>query len=331
MNRSFRKTSGRVFAWVFASIAIGSSILACQVPVFRFALERWNPDRYQILVLSEGGLNADQIAALEPLREKQGSNSRTDLKSVDVTKTKDELVKELWKKHKSGAGPLVVSMFPESSATPPGQSAFAGVLSEQHVQQILKSPGRDEIIRRLIDGHSAVWILLESGDADKDQAAAAMLQTQIEKDADWLKLPSPEELEIDAKVLDDTKIKLRIEFSVVPIKRDDPQEEFLVNCLLNSESDLRGFDEPIAFPVFGRGRVLYALVGKGISSDTIRSASSFIAGPCSCQVKNQNPGFDLLLSNDWDAAIGDAFISQPLPEQNKKPELLAIPPGRATR
>lgn len=51
----------------------------------------------------------------------------------------------------------------------------------------------------------------------------------------------------------------------------------------------------------------------------------------SCQVKNQNPGFDLLLSNDWDAAIGDAFISQPLPEQNKKPELLAIPPGRATR
>jgi hypothetical protein len=99
--------------------------------------------------------------------------------------------------------------------------------------------------------------------------------------------------------------------------------------LLNSESDLRDYKEPMAFPVFGRGRVLYAVVGQGISADTIRKASSFIAGPCSCQVKEQNPGFDLLLSCDWDELVGETFISEPIPEGDSEPKLLTIPAGRA--
>jgi hypothetical protein len=330
MYKSFETTGRRTLALMCTSFVLAGSLLACQVPVFRFALERWSPDHYQILVLSEGTLTADQLASLEPLKEKH-RKSPTDLKVVDVTTTKDPFIGELWKKQNHGTGPVIVSMYPESSSTPPKQAAFATTLSQPHVQQTLSSPARDQVIQRLASGHSAVWILLESGDAEKDRVAVQTLQAQIEKDAQWLTLPSPEEMEIKPAVLEEAKIKLRIEFSIVSVNREDPNEQFLVNCLLNSETDLKDFDEPIAFPVFGRGRVLYALVGAGISSDTIRAASAFIAGPCSCQVKSQNPGFDLLLCNDWDAAVGDKFISQPLPETNAKPELLTIPPGRAKR
>ncbi len=225
----------------------------------------------------------------------------------------------------------MVALYPERSSVDAEQVAFTSSISDSDVSLVVNSPVRDQIIKNLSDGNSAVWILVESGHAEKDQAALQTLQAQLEKDREWLKLPSPEEMEISADLLASTKIRLAIQFSVVSVKKDNPQEKFLVDCLLNSESDLRGFDEPIAFPVFGRGRVLYAVVGQGIAADTIRKASAFIVGPCSCQVKEQNPGFDLLLSCDWADMVGETFISEPIPESNSEPRLLTIPAGRSKR
>jgi len=59
--------------------------------------------------------------------------------------------------------------------------------------------------------------------------------------------------------------------------------------------------EPLAFPIYGRGLILYALVGAGINPWTISEAASFVTGPCSCEVKAGNPGTDMLLTLDWDA------------------------------
>ena len=46
-----------------------------------------------------------------------------------------------------------------------------------------------------------------------------------------------------------------------------------------------------------------ALVGKGINNDMIDDACTFLSGPCSCQVKRQNPGFDILTSVNWDELL----------------------------
>ena len=76
--------------------------------------------------------------------------------------------------------------------------------------------------------------------------------------------------------------------------------------LLATESDLREEFEngtPMAFPVFGRGRVLFALLGDGIATSTIEEASRFLAGACQCTVKADNPGVDLLVAFDWDAHV----------------------------
>ncbi len=312
-------------------LTIASSLMACQVPVFRYALERWSPDQYRILVLSDGPLDAEHQAALKTLESTTELPAQATMKVHDVTTTKDAFVKQLWKLREKETGPLMVALYPERSSINAQQVAYSSILSAQIVPQILDSPARKEIIQKLSEGHSAVWILLESGDAAKDQAALKTLQGQLEKDKEWLKLPSPEEMEIKPELLDSAKIRLQIQFSVISVKKDDPKEQFLINCLLNSESDLRSFDEPMAFPVFGRGRVLYALVGQGISADTIRKASSFIVGPCSCQVKEQNPGFDLLLSCNWGDLVGDTFISEPIPEGDSEPKLLNIPAGRLSR
>jgi len=61
--------------------------------------------------------------------------------------------------------------------------------------------------------------------------------------------------------------------------------------------------QPIAFPIFGRGRVLCALVGDEIKKENVEEICYFLVGGCSCQVKEANPGWDLLLSADWDGML----------------------------
>jgi hypothetical protein len=191
------------------------------------------------------------------------------------------------------------------------ETVWAGSLSEDAVKRLLDSPARREIVKRLGAGETAVWLLLESGDKGKDDAAAKLLEARLAKLKTLLKLPelteSPEDL------IASEGPPLRIAFSVVRLSRNDPGEQMLVSMLLHSEEDLADLkDEPMAFPVFGRGRALWALVGKGINEDTIDEAGAFLVGPCSCQVKRLNPGTDLLVQADWDALVeGKRVVKEP--------------------
>jgi hypothetical protein len=102
-----------------------------------------------------------------------------------------------------------------------------------------------------------------------------------------------------------------VRFGVVEIARNDPDEELLVQTLLESEPDLARSDEPMAFPVFGRGRALYALVGAGIGEKNIREACQALLAWCSCDIKAQNPGTDLLISADWSRPFGGQMVKDP--------------------
>ncbi|MEQ1826523.1 MAG: hypothetical protein ABL921_11285 [Pirellula sp.] len=315
-------------AFVFV---MAGSVWACQVPVFRYALERWNPDQYKMTILygDETKSTAQQFA--NHLASRDSQKSQLDVELVHVDQANDLRWKEAWKIFGSKGDPVAVATYPAKATALKDQIAYLASIKKQSVEDITTSPARQEIASRLSSGDSAVWILLESGKAAEDDEAAKVLKSQLELDETWLKLPSAEELEVKPEVLEQLAIPLRIKFSIVRVKRDDPREQFLVQSLLGSESDLRSLGEPMAFPVFGRGLVLYALVGKGIAPDTIRAASSFVAGPCSCQVKEQNPGFDLLVNFDWDKSLGDVFVSQPIPGAGAAPKLLTIPPGRKSK
>lgn len=324
-NRLARRTKWLVSLIAFVVCVSATVVFACQVPVFRYALERWNPEAYPVVVISRSEMSDDEKRGLMG----EASDSIGKLLQIDWKKADESLpadLLKLWKSKASDTG-VVVAYYPEKSDLR-GTVAYTAPLQPNALSDMVTSPIRREIAARLSAGESAVWILLESGDKAKDQVAREAIESQLALDEEWLKLPSPEEMEIKPEVLDNVKIKLRVDFSILTLSRNDPQEQFLIETLLNSEPDLRDFDEPVAFPIFGRGLVLYALVGKGINGDTIRAASKFICGPCSCQVKEQNPGFDLLLEHPWEQSVGDIFISQPIPGTGAQPKLLKIPPGR---
>jgi len=146
--------------------------------------------------------------------------------------------------------------------------------------------------------------MLESGDRNKDDAVGRILQTQLSKLAQELRLQEPASPEPGDLADQFQNWRSGVSFPLLRLSKDDPNERVLVSMLLRSEEDLMTFKEPMAFPIFGRGRVLYALVGKGISEANITDACGFLTGDCMCEIKQQNPGTDILMSADWDSKAG---------------------------
>ncbi len=52
-------------------------------------------------------------------------------------------------------------------------------------------------------------------------------------------------------------------------------------------------------------------IGKGITPDNLVEVVSFLAGACSCLVKEQNPGVDLLVKWDWEATADELAKNDP--------------------
>jgi hypothetical protein len=194
---------------------------------------------------------------------------------------------------------------------------------------LINSPARQELIRRLAAGETAVWLLLESGQRDADDAASALLESELVRLEQDLKLPELTTAPEDALL---ASTPLKVDFSLLRVQRDDPAEQALVAMLLGSEPDLAERTDPMAFPIYGRGRALWGLIGAGITAQNIQDSAGFLVGPCSCEVKELNPGFDLLLSADWDTLLADsgipltaAITSESSPPA--APELVPIPAG----
>lgn len=307
---------------------------ACQVPVFRYALERWPADKYDLIVLHDGPLDDASRKLVDELRAQDHQSpvsANYSLQAVDVSSTDDQALRIAWKEHGKKGEPLLVSLYPKTAQEVPDRLISAIPLSSSSTEHLVDSPVRREVSKRLIAGESAVWIFVPCGDAKQDDEALRTLKSVIAENERSLELPEQDEADDVTGLLEEVDIELRLDFSIVTLDRNDEKEKFLLQMLLASEPDLEELNQPMAFPVLGRGRVLYALVGKGISELTIGMASRFIIGPCSCQVKNQNPGFDLLIANDWDKNIGTEKLSDPLPETDSQPVLLTIPPGKKSR
>jgi len=209
-------------------------------------------------------------------------------------------LEEVWRKQKPTKLPWLMAFYPASTRI--SRPLWSGPLDQAVCESLIDSPARQEIAKNILADDLAVWLLLESGDAEKDGCAREILDREAERMTATLELP--------AQMADLDEEFPEVNFSTVIVSRDNSNEELFVNMLLGSEIDLADYDEPIVFPVYGRGRLLYGLVGGGITEDNIRKAGEFLAGPCSCVVKDQNPGIDLLMKVDWSRHVERSFVDQ---------------------
>lgn len=288
------------FAALFGAVALH----ACQVPVFRYALENWSPAPWRVR-LPDTALSGVEAGGANLQIERATGLATMELRLPEG----------------------------EGEESP----VWTGPADAAHWQQLLDSPVRRELVRRLLAGESAVWLLLESGDAAKDAAAGKVLQEALQAAQAELKLPegvlTPAQLDEPGRKADPADVlhsdlPLRLAFSVLRLTRDDPAEAVLRAMLMKVEPDLADYaGEPMVFAVFGRGRALEPLIGRGIHADNLREAATYLCGACSCEIKEQNPGMDLLLAADW-APVDQAPKPEPVRMEPEAPAPSPVREGR---
>ena len=318
MKRSIVRMCSLVLMAATGLLSTGAECQACSVPVFRYALERWPADYYQVVVYHRGELTAEQKEIVDLLGEEGlAGETFTNVFGVtcdlDAKEPKKELL-ELWKEQekKAGALPWVVVRYPWQTRIP--VPAWSGPLTNANILALMDSPIRKDIAQRIVSGETAVWLLLESGNKEKDDAAFKLVKEQLEIAEKEIQPPEIDPADVAMGYTSAEPGSLRIKFSVVRLSREASDEKMLVEFLLGTEPDLRDFNEPMVFPVFGRGRVLFALVGPGINEDNIAEALFILTGPCTCTIKAQNPGTDIVMGVDWDQLIYPEIEEKPLPQ-----------------
>ncbi len=287
----------------FWLVSVGA-VAVCSVPVFRYALERWPSDDYVAVVFHRGALSGASTHLIEDVAPDSRASleiANIELRAVDLDGDPEEGMLEVWEEAGGDRTPWMVVTYPESGGN--NDVIWSGPISKENVEAVMDSPKRQELARRILDGDSAVWLFLESGDEAKDEIAFETLVARTSVLEEKLKLPEIKQEDIAAGLLNIEKSQLKLKFSVLRVSREDDAESAFVRMLLASEDDLDDLNEPMVFPVYGRGRFMPAMVGKGITDENITRDAVFLVGPCSCEVKRQNPGKDLLVAVDWESQI----------------------------
>ena len=290
-------------AIVLALSCVASSS-ACDIPVFQYALENWTSDAYEVIVFHRGALSAPQREALGLLREgAEAAQGNLRVRAVDLAAGPDEAMLRRFAEQSGAKLPWMAAYYPPVKRI--AQPAWTGPLTSANARGLLDSPLRRQIATDLMQRTTASWVLLESGDRGKDNAAAALLERELARLEKTLKLPVVETWG-GVPPPEPPPIK----FTIHRLSREAAAEQMLVSMLLHTEDDLatKFAREPLVFPIYGRGLVLYALAGPGINERTITQAAEFVTGPCSCEVKDSNPGTDMLIALDWDTQVAQTAV-----------------------
>jgi len=320
-----------LFPFAFLTgLVIIQQVWACQVPVFRYALERWQADDYHAVIIHQGTLDEEQKKALKIIDESASplfdTGANLSLHKVDLSSVSS--VEPRWQSETStfepDDPPRIALYYPTSTGI--DEPLWTGDLTMANAKAIIDSPLRQKIKNELLSGTSNVWLLIQSGNESLDQEAEQRLRKFLDQASEETKLPDgiiplekahqlrsgPDEGPIDMDDVLRSSVPLKIHFSTLAVSRNEPAEEIFISMLLKHSPRMRSItDQPIAIPIFGRGRVLEGMIGQDITLEHTLGASSYLCSACSCQVKEENPGLDMLMAVKWaDHMLGSLIVEE---------------------
>lgn len=318
-KRQMMFLAAMVFYWV-------TGMQACDIPVFRFALEEWESDAYRVTVFYRESVTAEAAEKLETLANRSRqlfgqipegleiepvkTRANLTVRLADLEQEQDGLTQQLWQTQNTDTLPWAVVRYPRTARMK--HALWTGPLEKFDGETLLDSPARHRIFEEISQGASAVWVVLETGNKPADEQAAAALQRELAKAEKTLKLP-----EIDDADLDEMGLPLKIAFPIVRVSRADIKEVPFMTMLIKSEPQLmKHLRKPMAFPVYGRGRSLYGMAGEAINGENVFRACRILLESCKCEIKDDNPGTDLLFHKDWEG------IFDTVPKLSSRPPML---------
>lgn len=292
-------------------VSAATGFCSCNTPVFRYARENWAPTPFPLQIFHQGPLPSSQREWIESIN-KTGVPVNLQPRVIDVSQPLSPPDEFSWKQVQATAPtPWMVLRHPADEGV--GAEIWSGKLDAQATRQLVSSPFREKLVGMLQGEFSVVWVLIPSSDSRQamaDERRILALLGSLEKEIVLSGDDTPAE-----------PANLHPRFGLLTLSRDDEQEAITRKIFMESEP-LESSSGSLLFPVFGQGRVLPALHGSTLTEAQISRWATFLCNGCSCQIKELNPGFDLLLAADWPKP---ALSAQPSnTSANPSP---AIPPG----
>ncbi len=152
---------------------------------------------------------------------------------------------------------------------------FSRYDSADELAGLTSSHLREKIAAELMAGKLCVMLYLKTDNDEKDEKGLNTLRSAIAS--------SP-----FGKII-----------TVVELSRNSRDEYHFASMLLNVEDDLKDIQEPMLFGIFGRFKALEPLLGKGISEENINLMIAYFTAECSCLIKDDLPGTDILFPDKW--------------------------------
>ena len=169
---------------------------------------------------------------------------------------------------------------------------FSNYESPAAIRNLTSSPLRQKVATELMAGKLCVMVYLKTDNKEKDDKGISILKKALTAS------PFGEIIE------------------VVEISRHSKEEAHFASLLLNVEDDLKKIQEPMLFGVFGRFKALEPLLGNGITEENINLLIDYLTAECSCLIKDDLPGTDILFTANWDnpqpALLNNMIDANPL-------------------
>lgn len=323
-------TKNAIVAFVWLTCCSVAS--ACNIPVFRYALERWQPDYVQMLVFANDPITDGNTFLRDLASTRAGDELVTNAKVSSVDPNQAGEHADLWQTLSRRENVDVPYVVVRTKLKERFVNNWDSDVERAKQANLLDSPARRELHQRLLRGDAIVWLLLHSSNTAKNKAAKELLQTELTRLTKTIKLPDGVGLP-GSELYSDVPLTLR--FSVIEIEAGDAHESYLRKLMSGFHKQAFDQGEPIMVPVFGRGRALEVLPADSVDAKLIKELTTFLCGACSCKVKGLNPGFDLLMSANWDVDLFGEDGERPHDNANSDetplPTLISIPPGRKKR
>jgi hypothetical protein len=293
-----------------------SAARACDTPVYRYAMYRWLPAPYEVYCFHKSEINDAGLAvknAIETVSEAEDNRANVVFLPVDLAKdpelkTVPPDVKRAWEADPQEELPsfLISSPLPPIDEDGMPVHVFSGKLTKEVMPALFNSPAREELASQLGQGKAGVFVFLPGAKKEANEKAEKVIRGVVDDvKSGKVQLYVSPAMAFAADDEDSENAPPATEVGFVKIDRSDKAEDWFVRCLLTLEPDLKKTEEPILFTVYGRGRALFSCLGEGIHPDNLVQDIEFITGACSCTVKEQNPGVDLLVQYDWEAAASN--------------------------
>ena len=153
---------------------------------------------------------------------------------------------------------------------------FTQYKTPPEIKNLISSPLREKVASELMAGKLCVMVYLVTDIKEKDDSGRKTIRKTIEE--------SP----------------FGGIMSFVELSRNSSEENIFTSLLLNVEDDLKDINEPMLFGVFGKFKALEPLLGRGITQENINLMIDYMTAECSCLIKDDLPGTDILFNGNWD-------------------------------